>query len=82
MWEERQSCRNANDLNAWKFKVTFVYYNAVHLPAHNNELTLCGLRSDASPDVHGEQGAAAVKDGGQRGHESSQHHSQHQTSQT
>lgn len=50
-------------------------------PAHNQELSLAGLRPDASPDVHGEQGAAAVEDGGQRGHEGSQHHRQHQTPQ-
>lgn len=55
---------------------------AAHRPAHDDELALCGLRPDASPDVHGEQGAAAVKDGGQRRHEGGQHHSQHQTSQT
>lgn len=49
-------------------------------PAHNNELSLGGLWPDAGPDVHGEQGAAAVKDGGQRGHEGGQHHRQHQPS--
>lgn len=58
-----------------------LYHNTVHLPANNNELALGGLWSDASPDVHGEQSAAAVKDGGQRGHESRQHDSQHQSSQ-
>ena len=63
---EMQSIQNAK-----MFKVVFVYHNSVYLPAHNNELTLCGLWSDASPDVHGEQSAAAVKDGGQRGHKSS-----------
>lgn len=52
------------------------------VPAYDDELTLSGLWSDTGPDVHGEQSAAAVKDGGQRGHESSQHHSQHQTAQT
>lgn len=50
-------------------------------PAHDEELSLGGLGPDAGPDVQGEQSAAAVKDGGQRGHESSQHHCQHQTSQ-
>lgn len=58
------------------------YGDVLCLPAYNDELALCGLGSDACPDVHGEQSAAAVKDGGQRGHESSQHHRQHQTSQT
>lgn len=52
------------------------------LPAYNDELSLRSQWSEAGPDVHGEQSAAAVKDRGQRGHESSQHHSQHQASQT
>lgn len=51
-------------------------------PANNEKLPLGGVRSDAGPDVHSEQSAAAVEDGGQRGHEGSQHDSQHQTSQT
>ena len=77
---EGQSWRNANDLFAQKFKLTFVRCNGDHLPAYNDELALGGLWPDASPDVHGEQSAAAVEDGGQRRHEGSQHHSQHQTS--
>lgn len=55
--------------------------DALASPAHDDELSLGGLGPDASPDVHGEQGAATVEDGGQRGHESSQHDRQHQTSQ-
>lgn len=35
-------------------------------PAHDNELPLGGPWPGTSPDVHGEQGAAAGKDGGQR----------------
>lgn len=43
----------------------------IHLPAYNYEFSLCGLWSYACPDVHGEQSAAAVENGGQRRHESS-----------
>lgn len=49
-------------------------------PAHDEELPLAGLGPEAGPDVHGEQGAAAVEDGGQGGHEGGQHHRQHQPS--
>lgn len=51
-------------------------------PANDEKLPLGGARSDAGPDVHSEQSAAAVEDRGQRGHEGSQHDGQHQTSQT
>lgn len=63
---DRKSCKSATHLFC---------HDRINLPAYNKELALGGLRSDSSPDVHGEQSAAAVKDGGQRGHESSQHHS-------
>lgn len=48
----------------------FLYHNSAYLPSYDKELTLGSLWPDASPDVHGEEGAAAVKDGGQGGHES------------
>lgn len=33
-------------------------------PSNYHELSVSGLRPDACPYVHGEQGAAAVEDGG------------------
>lgn len=61
--------------------MTLVYHSSVRLPANYDELPLGGLWPDPCPDVHGEQSAAAVEDGGQGRHEGSQHHSQHQTPQ-
>lgn len=46
-------------------------------PSHNHKLPLGGSAADVSPQVHGENSAGTVEYGGQRGHESSQHHSHH-----
>lgn len=53
----------------------------VHAPAYYHELPLSRSGSESLPHVHGENGAGAVEDGGQGGHEGSDHHSHHQTSQ-
>ena len=47
-------------------------------PAHDHELPLRGPRPRVAPQVHGENGAGAVEDGRQRGHERRDHHSHHQ----
>lgn len=53
-----------------------------HIPAHNHELPFRSTGSETLPQVHGKNGAGTVKDGGQRGHESSNHHSHHQAPQS
>lgn len=55
---------------------------AMFLPAHNHELPLRCLPSHAQPNVHSEEGAAAVKYRSKGGHESSHHHCNHQASHT
>ena len=52
------------------------------IPSHQQQLPLARTGPQPPPDVHGEEGAAAVEDGGQRGHERSHHHSDHQPPQT
>ena len=51
-------------------------------PAHHHQLLLRRLPAEAQPHVDGEQGAAAVEDGGQRAHEGGHDHSDHQAPQT
>lgn len=53
-----------------------------HPPSHQQQLPLAGPRPQPPPDVHGEERAAAVKDGGQRRHERGHHHGDHQAPQT
>lgn len=48
------------------------------LPAHNHELLLRCPRPDMIPEVHSEDGAGTVKDGGEGGHERRHHHSHHE----
>lgn len=48
------------------------------LPAHNHELPFRCPWPDVVPQVHGEDGAGTVKDGGEGGHESRHHHSHHE----
>lgn len=52
------------------------------VPAHHHQLLLCCLLTEALPHVNGEQCAAAVEDGGERAHEGSHDHGNHQASQT
>lgn len=42
-------------------------------PGRDHELPLRGCRPDLGVDVHGEEGAGAVEDGGQGAHERRQH---------
>lgn len=55
--------------------------NPRSLPAHQEQLLLAGPRPQPPPDVHGEEGAAAVEYGGEGGHERGHHHRDHQTPQ-
>ena len=48
------------------------------LPAHNHELLLRCPRPDVIPEVHGEDGAGTIKDGGEGGHERRHHNSNHE----
>ena len=48
------------------------------LPADNHELPLGRPGPDAIPEVHGEDGAGTVKDGGEGGHERRHHHGHHE----
>lgn len=52
-----------------------------HTPAHYHKLPLGCTGSESLPYIHGENSAGTVEDGGQRGHEGSDHHRHHQTSQ-
>lgn len=51
-------------------------------PAGDHKLPLAGLASNPGVDVHGEEGAGAVEDGGERAHEGGQHDGEHEASQT
>ena len=53
----------------------------LHLPSCNHELFLRCLLPNLGVEVHGEEGAGAVEDGGQGTHEGSQHDRQHQAPQ-
>lgn len=44
------------------------------LPASNHQLLLTGSLPNFGVDVHREQSAGAVEDGGQRAHQRGQHH--------
>lgn len=46
----------------------------LHLPSCNHELLLGCSLPDLGVDVHGEEGAGAVEDGGQRAHERGHHY--------
>ena len=48
------------------------------VPAHNHELLLRCPRSEMVPEVHGEDGAGTVKDGGEGRRERCHHHSHHE----
>lgn len=52
------------------------------LPAGDHELPFAGFAADLGVDVHGEEGAGAVEDGGERAHQRGQHHGEHEASQT
>ena len=52
------------------------------IPADDHELDEAGVLAELPPDVHGEDGAAAVKDGGERGHERRHHDGQHEAART
>lgn len=52
------------------------------VPSHQQQLPLASPRPQPPPDVHGEERAAAVEDGGQRRHERGHHHRDHQAPQT
>lgn len=54
----------------------------ISAPAHHHQLLLCCLPAEALPHVDGEQGAAAVEDGGERAHEGRHDHGNHQAPQT
>ena len=56
--------------------------STITLPADNHKLDLCGASSNPPPDVHGEDGAAAVEYRGKGGDEGGHHHSQHQATET
>lgn len=53
----------------------------VFLPASDHQLPFGGPFPDFGVDVHGEERAGAVEDGGQRAHQRGQHDGQHQSSQ-
>lgn len=53
-----------------------------HTPAHHHQLLLCGPPAETLPHVDGEQGAAAVEDGGEGAHEGRHDHRDHQAPQT
>lgn len=53
----------------------------LHLPPRNHELFLRCSLPDLGVDVHGEEGAGAVEDGGQGAHERGHHDWQHQAPQ-
>lgn len=54
----------------------------VTVPPSDHEFLLGGGAAYLGVDVHGEQGAGAVEDGGQGAHQRRHHHRQHQASQT
>lgn len=54
----------------------------VSSPAGDHELLFAGLASNPGVDVHGEEGAGAVEDGGEGAHEGGQHDGEHEASQT
>lgn len=54
----------------------------LYLPSCDHELFLRCSLPDLGVDVHGEEGAGAVEDGGQGAHERGQHDRQHQASQS
>lgn len=45
----------------------------LHLPSYKHELFLRCSLPDLGVDVHGEEGASTVEDGGQGAHEGGQH---------
>lgn len=55
---------------------------AVSSPAGDHELLLAGCASNPGVDVHGEEGAGAVEDGGEGAHQGGQHDGEHEASQT
>lgn len=63
------------------FKLVFQSVTHLHLPAYNHELPLRRTGPETLPQIHCENCAGAVEDGGQRGHEGSDHHRHHQASQ-
>ena len=52
------------------------------VPSYYHDLQFTGLGSDSCPDIYGKYGATAVKDGGQRRHQSCHHHCKHHTTGT
>lgn len=64
-------------MDEFAFKIECVHNSLLMSPSHNHELPLGGSAADVSPQVHGENSTGTVEYGGQRGHESSQHHSHH-----
>ena len=48
-----------------------------HLPANDHQLPLSGSGPESLPQIHGENGAGTVEDGGEGGHEGRDHHSHH-----
>uniref|UniRef100_A0A2D4MGW3 Uncharacterized protein n=1 Tax=Micrurus spixii TaxID=129469 RepID=A0A2D4MGW3_9SAUR len=51
-------------------------------PANDHELPLLGGGAYFGVDVHGEEGAGAIKDGSEGAHQRGQHHREHQASQS
>ena len=48
---------------------TYDHHDADEHPAHDHELPHAGLLAEVAVDVHGEEGAGRVEDGGQVRHE-------------
>lgn len=66
----------------WSFKCLWGLTGQLYSPSCDHELFLRGFLPDLGVDVHGEEGAGTVEDGGQRAHERGQHDRQHQASQS